>query len=99
MDGADDGHVLMRHRAPVPPISMSGGFALAGPGNDRVRAGYRRSVRQREDRKLLLSADPLEVGTPPGCADGERAALAEDDAFVHDPGLVERFMSATATVS
>src|SRR5438309_2163824 len=80
------------------PILVSGGFALAGPGNDGVRAVHRRSVRQREDRKLLLSADPLEVGTLPGCADRERASLAEDDALVHDPRLVERFMSATATV-
>src|SRR5207253_9513578 len=51
------------------PISVSGGSARAGPCDDGVRAVHRRSVRQREDRKLLLPADPLEVGTLPGCAD------------------------------
>src|SRR5436189_5390820 len=83
---------------PAPPILLNGGFALAGPGDDGIRAVYRRSVRQREDRKLLLSADPLQVGTLPGRADRERAALAVDDTVVLDPRLVERLMGATATV-
>src|SRR5436190_4685505 len=79
-----------------PRSSVSGRLALGDPGDDGVRAVHRRSVLEREDRELLLSADPLEFGALAGRADGERTALAEDDALVRDPRLVERLMSATA---
>src|SRR6266513_6216818 len=79
-------------------IFASGGFALAGPGNNGIRTVHRCSVRQRKHRQLLLAADLLELGTRPRRADRERAALAEDDALVRDARLVERSMGATAAV-
>ncbi len=71
---------------------------LGGPGDNGGLANDCRSVREREHRKLLLSADPLELGAFAGCAEGARAAPAEDDAFVSDSRLVESLVSATAPV-
>jgi hypothetical protein len=71
---------------------------LGGPGNNRGLANDCRSVREREHWKLLLSADPLELGAFAGRAEGARPASAEDDACVFDSSLVERLVSATATM-
>jgi hypothetical protein len=71
---------------------------LGGPGDNRGLANDGRSVRERENWKLLLSADPLELGAFAGCADGAWPAFAEDDACVFDSSLVERLVSATAPV-
>jgi hypothetical protein len=71
---------------------------LGGPGDNRGLADNRCSVREREHWKLLLSADPFEAGAFAGRAEGARAALAEDDAFVFDSRLVESLVSATAPV-
>ena len=65
---------------------------LGGPGDDGSLAVDRRSVREREHWKLLLSADPFELGAFAGRADAERAPLAEDDGFVFDSRLVERLL-------
>ncbi len=71
----------------------TGRLVLGGPGDDGSLAVHRRSIREREHWQLLLSADPLELGALAGRADAGRAALAEDDAPVCDPRLVERRMS------
>src|SRR3954447_5642847 len=75
-----------------------GRFVLDSPGNDRVFAVHRRSVGEREHRKLLLSADPLELGALSGRADRARAAFPEDDALVQDSRLVKCLVSTPAAV-
>ena len=71
---------------------------LDGPGDDGSLADDRCSVREREHWKLFLAADPLELGAFAGCAEGARAAPAEDDAFVLDSRFIESLVSAAATM-
>ena len=78
---------------------MTGRLVLGGPGDDGSLPDDRRTVREREHRKHLLSTDPLELRAFAGCADAARVALAEDDAFVVDSRLVECLVSASAPVS
>jgi hypothetical protein len=74
----------------------AGRFVFGCPGDNGILADHRRSVGEREHRKLLLSADPLEVGALTCRPDGARAALAEDDTLVFDSRLVECLVSARA---
>jgi hypothetical protein len=95
---------LARRPAPDQPRSLRPwvGHLASGvrgcPSDDGILADDRRSVGQRENWKLFLSAHPLEFRALPCCANGAWAALAEDDALVVDSRRVECLMSACAAV-
>src|SRR5436853_1901831 len=81
-----------------PDVSVRRSQVRCCPGDDGILADDRRSVGQRENRKLFLSAHALELRALPCCANSAWAALTEDDALVVDSRRVECLMGACAAV-